>query len=448
MPKSLVFITLLACLFLSVVGGAFVTYLEMFPRILKSSDSAGSAVPQDSLSGALSLLGRNHPALVSSMQKPEFDTAEGVLRYDETRTWDGYTLIATAANNSSILLIDMDGETKYQWPVPEELLQSADPGFGAGELASLSPPTIDAQLVDNGDLLLAVNTMAASTNGGGIGRIDRMGHLLWLYQGPVRENFTITQNGSIYALLRVEHTQPWRGLEHIPTPFYDDELLVLDSSGAELQRVSVLEAMQNSPFLYLLQYADPARNGGELLHTSSVSVLNAQQAALLPGAAENDVLLSLRQLDVIAIMDPLTRVIKWAARGSWHLQSDAYVLDNGNILVFDSNGDLANGGTSRVLEIDPVTLAITWEFPADTGESLLGSDSSGVQRLPNGNTLVADAGGARILEVTSAGNIVWEYRLPQTDSVKPGRGRSRVASARRYSIDAPGFLVNSSEMSP
>ncbi len=37
---------------------------------------------------------------------------------------------------------------------------------------------------------------------------------------------------------------------------------------------------------------------------------------------------------------------------------------------------------------------------------------SAQERLPNGNTLITESDGGRLLEVTPAGEIVWEYLNP------------------------------------
>jgi hypothetical protein len=50
---------------------------------------------------------------------------------------------------------------------------------------------------------------------------------------------------------------------------------------------------------------------------------------------------------------------------------------------------------------------------------------SGAQRLPNGNTLVAETTYGRIIEVTPAGEIVWEY-------ISPFNLSDKVFSSRMY----------------
>ncbi len=65
--------------------------------------------------------------------------------------------------------------------------------------------------------------------------------------------------------------------------------------------------------------------------------------------------------------------------------------------------------TSRVLEINPVTLELVWSY---TNPRFFSTNISGAQRLPNGNTLITAGAGGRMFEVTTEGTIVWEYMYP------------------------------------
>jgi hypothetical protein len=96
----------------------------------------------------------------------------------------------------------------------------------------------------------------------------------------------------------------------------------------------------------------------------------------------------------------------------------------GNLLVFDNGGSSGYGffspiapdgrgglarSTSRVLEINPVTLALVWSY---TNPRFFATNISGAQRLPNGNTLITSGPTGRIFEVTKEGAIVWDYIWP------------------------------------
>jgi hypothetical protein len=62
-----------------------------------------------------------------------------------------------------------------------------------------------------------------------------------------------------------------------------------------------------------------------------------------------------------------------------------------------------------VLEINPVTLELVWSYAA---AGFFSTNISGAQRLPNGNTLITAGAPGRMFEVTSEGDIVWEYMYP------------------------------------
>ncbi len=107
----------------------------------------------------------------------------------------------------------------------------------------------------------------------------------------------------------------------------------------------------------------------------------------------------------------------------------------GTILVFDDGGWAGYGAPnpvsatgernalrdySRVIEFDPVTLKIVWEYsPAAVGYQtpqhnyrFYSGFFSSAQRLPNGNTLITEGADGRIFEVTREREIVWEYVSP------------------------------------
>ena len=131
----------------------------------------------------------------------------------------------------------------------------------------------------------------------------------------------------------------------------------------------------------------------------------------------------------------------------------------GNVLVFDNGGAGGFGdpnpgapdGTwnalrdcSRVLEINPVTLELVWEFTALTqGYPCEGEDmsrfysryKSAAQRLPNGNTLITESHCGRIFEVTPECEVVWEYISPHNLSKTEGLFFSDVFRGYRYPYD-------------
>lgn len=80
---------------------------------------------------------------------------------------------------------------------------------------------------------------------------------------------------------------------------------------------------------------------------------------------------------------------------------------------------------SRILEFDPVTLKIVWQYTPHEAGFLVPLDASrfyspfisSAQRLPNGNTLITEGSDGRIFEVTADHEIVWEYICPYKGTV-------------------------------
>jgi hypothetical protein len=109
-------------------------------------------------------------------------------------------------------------------------------------------------------------------------------------------------------------------------------------------------------------------------------------------------------------------------------QHDAHIIPEGlpgegNVLVFDNQGAagippiyLNMFPGSRVLEIDPITQEIVWQYDASSGGlpfwHFFSSFISSARRLPNGNTLICEGMYGRLFQVTEKGEIVWEYINP------------------------------------
>lgn len=92
----------------------------------------------------------------------------------------------------------------------------------------------------------------------------------------------------------------------------------------------------------------------------------------------------------------------------------------GNLLLLDNQGSsgyppvsLGTYAGSRILEINPTTKEIVWQYTAEnSGNPVWSFHTSFVgntRRLPNGNTLINEGMNGRIFQITNSGEIVWEY---------------------------------------
>ncbi len=88
-------------------------------------------------------------------------------------------------------------------------------------------------------------------------------------------------------------------------------------------------------------------------------------------------------------------------------------LDNGNTLIGCTLGDL-------VIEVDPQGKTV-WQVSNDNLPGRPINDACGVQRLPNGNTVItshhAQGNDVKLTEVTPEKKVVWTHRDPKTPGI-------------------------------
>ncbi len=227
----------------------------------------------------------------------------------------------------------------------------------------------------------------------------------------MHHHLDVTEDGKIYVLTNNIRNNVIKGYEYLAPPRIDDSVVVLSPEGKRIKKVSIMDAMLRSPYGRMMRsIAWDIKQ--DYLHTNSIEYIDGASAAKLPFAKEGQVLLSMRDIDTVAVLDLDKEEIVWAVQGSWHRQHDADLLPNGHVMLFDNWGHYEPGGGSRVIEFDPVTMEIVWAHTGDEKHLFSSPIRSGQERLPNGNTLITESDGGRLLEVTPGGEIVWEYINP------------------------------------
>src|SRR5262245_13953782 len=108
---------------------------------------------------------------------------------------------------------------------------------------------------------------------------------------------------------------------------------------------------------------------------------------------DGNLVVSFRNISTVAIVDRATGAISWKL-GAPPLaqQHDPRPLPNGNLLIFDTGAHRVDHPAphSRVIEVDPRTSAIVWEYRDQSLFDFFSPYISGAQRLPNGNTLICE----------------------------------------------------------
>jgi hypothetical protein len=370
------------------------------------------------------------------------------------QTFDGFTLYACASMTTAsdqVFLINMRYELVHRWRIAFSQVWPNPPHVPDGVKDALVG-IYGCHLYPNGDLLVVFLSLEDSARGYGLARLDKDSNVLWKYAANVHHDVDVGEDGTIYAIAQDWLDSRPRGLESVPPPWLVDYLVMLSPEGKELRKpIPILDSLWKSPYAPLLsglekpreqlapeastaQRFDALTRKQDVLHTNSVKVLRRELAPRFPGLKAGQVLISVRSLDAIAVLDPATEEVVWAARGPWRAQHDAQFLANGRLLIFDN---LGSPGGSRVLEYDPRTQAFPWSHPGATGAPFFTSVRGMSQRLPNGNTLIVNSEGWEIREVSPRNEVVWSCGT-----------HGFVSTGRRYAAAELDFVKGSHRPRP
>jgi hypothetical protein len=290
-----------------------------------------------------------------------------------------------------------------------------------------------AELLESGELLVDCEAQA-------LVKLGWRSDIIWEYRGYVHHDLAVRDDGSILVPLK----EPPRRYGAFRKVIFD-AVLRLSAKGKPLSRWSThdhLSEMQRHHSPHELDNPHPRNRAAAQKKTYVYYHLNTIK--LLPetplGRSDQrfrpgNYLLCFRNTDLIVILDQDTQKIVWSwGPGILQRPHMPTMLANGNILLFD-NG-CCGRRYSRVIELDPVSLQIRWDYAPVPPENFFSAIRGGSQRLPNGNTLICESERGRVFEVTKTGEIVWEFW--NTEQLDGRRKRIyRMTRVPRNAVDEP-----------
>ncbi len=358
------------------------------------------------------------------------ELSKDVEIHDESKVYKGYTLFAPF-NDNRAWLIDMEGRVVNYWEMKTE-------------------PGCNCRLLANGNLMWLGRGPGAWEdivgNGTELIEVDWDGNELWRYDDVrLHHDFVCLENGNKLVLRFVDIPEEIQKKIKGGAPG--------TKLGGKIVGVGIREITDEKEVVWEWK-------GYEHLNTETD--IECYFASMAIWAYTNsidvfpngDILLSFRNFNTVARINKKTGDIIWRWGPEHYLghQHCASVLDNGNILIFD-NGihrrpikegdpiDLASLETSRLVEVNPKTNEIVWEF-IDPTHLLYTPISGSAQRLPNGNTFICESRSGIFYEITYEKEIVWKYVSPFTIPRPSCWGwtlSKNIFQAHRYGIDFEGF---------
>ncbi len=375
---------------------------------------------------------------------------KGVITKNTDKMWGDYTFVVTDANDQAILM-DHQGEAVHSWDVSfgkkwGEITHRAD----YVPFQHIVPTRAFLAPEMNGDIYVTYNGFGDPLEHHyGMIKFDKDSNVLWRYNGSSHHDIAFLDDHRliVFASHLVAPPHPLLPLMNSAKEnvIHEDIVWIDTQNGKEIKRLDLFGAFVDTEFASMLEYfsdLSPTTQTyrGDVFHPNTITPIPDHLVGTLPFYQKNSVLLSFKNLSLLAILNLETEKIVWASYGAWRYQHSPVFRENGNIVLFDNHGSLGDGGLSRVLEVNPRTTAVEWDYRG-TKENVFFSRHNGmVDLLPNGNILVTSSHSGRVFEVTGDKEVIWDYYVPERLSVDRKNRIPLIYSAKRYTKQDIKFL--------
>ncbi|WP_437880255.1 aryl-sulfate sulfotransferase [Pseudomonas sp. LRF_L74] len=365
----------------------------------------------------------------------------GVTLYDPAKAWGQYTVFSGADRTS--YLIDMNGNVVRSWPYKGFPTEVIDPAVNGGRKGHVL-----LQLEERKDG--NQRSFGNGVNNHSIAELDWDGKQVWSWAGDKAGGHAHQHheqerlaNGNTLVLANTLHKVRGFKLDEL----IDDVIYEVDAKGKVVW--SWLASDHLDEFGFSAEQLTLVRNTklADYLHFNNARTLGPNKWFEQGDKrfAPDNIIVDSRQANFVAIIDKKTGKVVWNLGPNYANsellnpftdkdklprpvdqlsgQHDAKIIPQGlpgagNILLFDNQGGSGypavayqiSTGASRVLEIEPSSKQIVWEYRP--GNAFFSAFTSNARRLPNGNTLITEGQSGRVFQVTNKGEVVWEYVSP------------------------------------
>ncbi|MCP4402347.1 MAG: hypothetical protein GY801_34205 [bacterium] len=341
----------------------------------------------------------------------------GVTHYEPAKAFEGLNLY-NPRNLATAYLIDMHGTVVHTW---SKKIDDDDSWH-------------HIKMDKDGDLFAIVKDKMLI-------RLDWDSQVKWVKNLRAHHDIAFAENQDIYVLVRQDEMVRFHG---IPTPILNDYIMILSQDGTLKQKVSLFEIFKHErPFQgkfiqtyarimaprnlfkmmtdrmfkhpFVFQHGMPS----DIFHANAIEIIERN----IPGVCDKgDVLISMSKPDIVAIVNLKQKAVRWQwGPGYLSKQHHPTLLANNDILIFDNGVETQQ--YSRIVQIRPSSHEIVWEYAAEPPDAFFSHSRGASQRLPNGNTLITESDSGHVFEITSDGDIVWEFYNPE---IRNGEERSTI----------------------
>jgi len=347
----------------------------------------------------------------------------GVVRHEPQQTSNGLTILqGIFPGGVQLRLIDMDGKLLHTWPVDFFKIWP-----NPTHLIEQKVPRTHYDYHSQGFLALPDGSVIVNLGYLGTAKLDKCGKVLWTVDRMTRHFVSPTSSGNYWIGANREIDDIAEELIFFDTnrselkkgwQRYENTILLVNPDGEILEEISVLRALYDAGYEGHIFDAFKI-DRGDLTHNNDIEEVTQALADKIEGVNQGDLLISIRNMHMLAILDKKSHAIKWTYSGSWTRQHDPDITPEGNIIVF--NNSRRDFGFNRVkgsnlTEFDPATHQVNVVYPKN-GQPKIYTDIFGThQSLPNGNILISLGRTGRVFEINERGELIWDFVLPYDET--------------------------------
>ena len=345
----------------------------------------------------------------------------------------------TSPPENTVFMLDMNGNVVHQWGNPD------GSGFlPIGEVVKPAP---------YGGILTYLRVDPSDSKRRRIVELNYDGEIVWEYFNPdvptLNHDFQRLPDGHLLLLGSRLIDAP----AIAPGPVKDDVIFEVNKNKqivwwwSTVEHFDQLGLSDETKQIIASGEIVPQNNEADIFHTNAIQSLPPNPIAASDYRfSKGNILVSQRNTNLIYVIDKASGDIVWRMSGKTigqhHVKMIPWWLPGGgDILIFDNGGWAGYPRqyrfNSRVIEVDPRDESIVWKYDATDSQapkrSFFSPFRSSAQRMPNGDTVIAESEWGRIFEVTKDGKIVWEYVNPYF--TPNGKFTNRIYRGLRFSAE-------------
>lgn len=357
--------------------------------------------------------------------QPSRKPGEGVTVNNVPQRADLVLLTGFFDDYPGLRLIRRDGTVVASWPAAFSKLMPE-------RLSKPGVPQTDWNIDLHGAHIDPDGSVVFNFEYQGTVKLDRCGRRLWSLEAYSHHTVSPAAGGGYWiGGRRIVNAPDDPAFHPMTNPkrdhgrIEDDEILRVSADGEVLSRKSVFALMMENGLEPLLTangmtLGRDAMADNEVLHLNKIDELTPAMAPAFPQFAAGDLVLSVRDFNLVMVVRPSDWSVRWHSVGPWLRQHSAHFLADGRIAVFNNNDyhfallaedrtDLSVPQRSNVLAVDPATGRQEVLYGDRDGEVLGSVVRGAIRPLPEGGILVTETEGGRAFQIDRGRKVVWEY---------------------------------------